>query len=128
MSSKSGLIDPNKPLVKQLGENYDVVLENESLVVDKSANDLIHKIGQSHCPPDLNYVGTISVHLYVDKMVLAKEAYNIASITNIAMKENISEALVATALNNMTINVRTHFNPAYKHKSNNKNDKRGEVK
>lgn len=127
MSNKDkGLIDPDKPLIDQLGT--EVTLEKEELDIDHGANEVLHRIGKSHCPQGLEYCGTIGIMLYVEKSALAKGTYSIASITNIAMKKDLSEALVATALNNATIDIRTHFNPQYKFKTNRKNDKRGIVK
>lgn len=125
-ANKSGIVDPDKPLIDQLGR--DVTLEKEELDLDHEANAVLHRIGKSHAEPGMNYVGTIAIHLYVESTALAKESYSIASITNIAMKQNISEALVATAINNATIDIRTHFNPQYKYKTNRKGDKRGSIK
>lgn len=125
-NKNTGIVNPDKPLIDQLGHN--VTLEKEELELDREANEVLHRIGKSHAEPGMNYAGTIAIHLYVESTALAKESYSIASITNIAMKQNISEALVATAINNATIDIRTHFNPAYKYKTNRKGDKRGSVK
>lgn len=124
----SGIVDPNKSLIKQLGPEDAVTLESEALDVDKEANEILHRIGKEHAEPGMNYCGTIAIHLYLENMAMAKNTYRIANITNIAMKTELSEALVATALNNATIAIRSHFNPAYKFKTNRKNDKRGSVK
>ena len=126
MNKNNGTVDPNIPLVKQLG--MDVELEKEALDVDKEMNDVLHRLGKAHCPQGMNYAGTISIHLYVESTAMSKNSYSIANITNIAMKQNLSEALVATALNNATIDIRSHFNPNYKFKTTRKGDKRGIIK
>lgn len=127
MSQKSGIIDPNKPLVEQLG-THDVSLEKQELDIDRSASDVFHRIGQSKAEHGMEYAGTVAIHIYVESTALQKDAYRISNITHIAMKRDISEALVATVMNNATIDIRTHFNPQYKFKTNRKNDKRGIVK
>lgn len=127
MNRKSGIIDPNKPIVEQLG-TPDVSLEKEELQLDKSASDIFHRIGKSKAEPGMKYAGTIAIHMYIESDNIKKEKYRMANITHIAMKESISEALVATVMNNATIDIRTHFNPQYKYKTNRKNDKRGIVK
>lgn len=123
-----GLVDPNKSLIKQLGPESAVTLESENLPVDREANEVIHRIGKAQAEPGMNYCGTISIRLYLEGSAMTKETYRIANITDIAMKMDLSEALVATAMNNATIAIRTHFNPAYKFKTNRKGDKRGSVK
>ena len=127
MSRNSGIIDPNKPLVEQIG-TPEVTLEKQTLNLDHGASDIFHRIGKSKEEFGMEYAGTIAIHLYVEKTALQKEAYRISNITHIAMKRDVSEALVATVMNNATIDIRTHFTPQYKFKTNRKNDKRGDVK
>ncbi len=127
-NNNSGIIDPNKPLVEQLGNTPEVMLEKQELDLDHGASDILHRIGKSKAEHGMDYAGTIAIHMYVENTALQKNAYRIANITHIAMKRDISEALVATVMNNATIDIRTHFNPQYKFKTNRKNDKRGDIK
>jgi hypothetical protein len=114
------------PLVKQLG--IDVTLESEHLEKNPEANGVLHRIGTDMCPPGMNYAGTIAIHLYVESNHISKPSYSIANITNIAMKRDLSEQLIATAMNNATISIRQHFNSNYTYKTTRKGDTRGSVK
>lgn len=125
---RSGLVDPNKSLIGQLGDD-SVSLEKQELAPDNEASGLLRKLGAVHAEPGMKYAGTVAIHFYVESEgLIGKDKYSCATITHQTWKENISEALVATGLNNATIDIRTNFNPNYKFKTNRKNDKRGTVK
>lgn len=119
-------INENAPLVDQLG--FNVTLEKEGMSKDQSASEVFHRIGKAKAEPGMEYVGTIAVHCYMENMAVKKASYSIANVTHISMIKDISEALVATIMNNATIDIRTHFNPQYKYKTNRKGDRRGSVK
>ena len=116
---------PKKSEIQQLGT--DVEFSTKELNPIQEESRLIKKIGEARCPAYMKYVGTISIHYYLDSQAIAKTQYDIASLTHIAFQEDISENLAALGLNNAVIEVRKHFNPTFEHKSTNAKDKRNET-
>lgn len=127
MNQKTGIVDPNRPLVEQLGDD-SVTLTKTDKDPDYAASSVINRIGTEHAPVGQKYCGSIVIHYYLDSDSLLKGSYSMSTVTMQTWKENISEALVATGINNAVIDIRTNFNPNYKFKTNRKNDKRGSVK
>ena len=116
------------PMRKQLGA--EVSIEVQALQKDHEANEVLHRIGREHAKsqPGMQYIGTIAIHMYKESNAIAKASYSLANITNIAMKEDLSEQAVLTLWQNAAIQIRQYFNPAFTHKSTDSKDGRGRIK
>lgn len=117
-----------KPLRKELGA--DVAITTEALPLDHEANEVLHRIGKELIKkePGMNYIGTICIHMYRESNSIKKATYSLANITNIAMKEELSEQAVLTLWQNAAIQIRQYFNPNFTHKSTDSKDMRGQIK
>lgn len=116
------------PLRKNLGT--DVAIETEAMKPDWEANEVLHRIGKELIKqePGMNYIGTICIHMYRENDAIIKNNYSLANITNIAMKEEISEQAVLVLWQNASIQIRQYFNPSFTHKSTDTKDQRGSIK
>jgi len=114
-----------KSEIQQLGT--DVEFTTKDLSPEQEETRLIKRIGKERCPVNNEYVGTVMVHYYLDKMAIVKASYEINSLTHITFEKDINENLAALGLNNAVIAVRKYFNPNFKHKSTNAKDKRDDI-
>lgn len=117
--------NPNKPKkseIQQLGT--DVEFTTRELPPETEETRLVRKIGQARTPVNTEYVGTVMLHYFLDTNAIVKTSYDICTLTYIHFEKDISENLAALGLNNAVIQVRKHFNPEFKHKSTNADDKR----
>lgn len=113
---------PKKSEIQQLGT--DVEFTTRELPPQNEETRLVRRIGQERTPVNTEYVGTVMIHYYLDTNALVKASYDICSLTYIHFEKDISENVAALGLNNAVIQVRKHFNPEFKHKSTNPDDKR----
>ncbi len=115
------------PLRKQLGA--EVAIDVRALPKDHEANAILHKIGRDYekKQPGMEYCGTITLHIYAERDMLAKTTYSLSQVTNIAMIREISEQAMLTIWQNAAIRIRSYFNTAFTHKSTDSKDKRGTV-
>lgn len=117
-----------QPLRKELGANVEISVQ--ALKRDNDANEVLHRIGRDLIKNEagMGYIGTICIHMYRESNAIKKATYSLANITNIAMKEDLSEQAVLTLWQNAAIQIRQYFNPSFTHKSTDTKDTRGSIK
>ncbi len=117
-----------KPMRKELG--MDVSIDVTALKKDHEANEVLHKIGQNlaKLQPGMEYIGTISIAMFKETNAIAKASYSLSNVTNICMKQDLSEQAVLTLWQNAAIQIRQYFNPSFTHKSTDAKDLRGSIK
>lgn len=95
----------------------DVDMTSSAMEKDEWATNLLKDIGKSvtqkECNNGMEYVGTIAMHLMVEKRDIMKPKYRISTITQIA-DNGMSESVAALAFSNGTIATRRYFNPDLK--------------
>jgi hypothetical protein len=113
-----------KDMMSNLG--VDVEMATEKMEPDAWAKatlrDVGNTIGGKEIAKGMRYVGSIGFHLYIDSAAVQKNSYSVSTITQLAIDDDISEAMVALAMNNGTLQVQRYFNP--NKKTGKRNDKR----
>ena len=93
----------------------DVKMESSRMENDGWARMMLQEIGKTVTgglvADGMQYVGSIAIHLVVTKTDLAKDKFDMCSITQNALEGNVSEQLMALGFNNAQIQLRKHFSP-----------------
>lgn len=104
----------NTPQLRTLAESISdsIKITDKNLRIDHFMNESLHTMGRSIAQPGMKYCGTIAIHLYMtgEAMQSAGE-FGVSNITNITMKEPLSETAVATTLKHATASIQKHFRP-----------------
>lgn len=111
---------------KKPEHGLDVTMESEKMEKDEWARNLLRDIGktvsQKEVSTGMEYVGSIAMHLMIEKQDIKKDTYRVSSITQMATDGNVSESVMALAFNNAQIAIRKNFNERLK--LGRRNDKR----
>ena len=115
--------------VLDLGQ--DVKLETETLEPDLWAHATLRDIGKSMKPGGLDYKGSVAVHYYVSNTLsgpskdIQFKHQIIGDVQGKGLADAISEQVASFSIADLALKLRQHYNPDFKFKTRNSNDKRG---
>jgi hypothetical protein len=114
-----------KSELQQLGTDVEFFTKK----IDKQDEEsrLIKRLGETRCPENQEYVGTVMVHYYLDKTAILKNRYDVSTMQYINFLKPLSENVGALGMNNAVIALRKYFNETFRHKSTNTKDKRNDI-
>lgn len=110
--------------------HHEVKLTSENMENDVWASTMLREIGKTVRPAGADYLGSFVTHIYAsnDFSGLTKSVNYIHQIVGkepgTGLSSHVREFVASTAVADLAIRLRKHFNPDWDHSTTNKNDKR----
>jgi hypothetical protein len=107
-------------MIKKQVDPLAVELTSERMEKDAWAEKMMKEVGETLCKKECNngleYVGTLAVHLMIEKkdLLLTNDKKRISTINQIMIDDSLSEQVCVIGLSNLTVATRKYFNPNLK--------------